>query len=171
MRIHGSTKCSRDVLLPVLPFLLLLGLSSVKGLPSVLTSHASRSVTWVKSTMETTVSVEAPSRRLSIAFPFEEKQSQGPTVGISHKDKSCSVSRAEAPPESERCLHVSSDGDTWLGVLHLKWQVTQRDRGRAADGCDSKFCYVPTDASKTLKSCAHISYSHSAAREEILMSV
>ena len=56
-------------------------------------------------------------------------------------------------------------------VLHLKWQVTQQDRGRAADGCDSKFCYVPTDTSKALRSCAHISYSHGGTREEILMSV
>lgn len=144
-----------------------------KGLYSVSTSDFSHSVTRVKLTMKTIVSNRNIPQKAFHSFFLWRKEDWG----ISSRRLSEGESKllptpscwANAAPEPGMSSSLLWRHDAAL-VPRLKWQVTQWDRGRAADGCDSKFCSVPTDAYKTLKSWTHVSYSYSKTCEEALTS-
>ena len=154
----------RSSLLPLPPFL---------SPPTVSTSDFSHSVTRVKLTMKTIASNKNIPQKAFHYFSLWRREDWGIRGRRLSEDESkllptpsCWANAAPEPGMSSSLLWWHSAAL----VPHLRWQVTQQDRGRAADGCDSKFCYVPTDACKTLKSCTHISYSCSKTCEETLTS-
>ena len=144
-----------------------------KGLYSVSTSDFSHSATRVKLTMKTIVSNRNIPQKAFHYFSLRRREDGAISGRRLSEDESKLLPTpscwANAAPEPGMSSSLLWWHDAAL-VPRLKWQVTQRDRGRAADGCDSKFCYVPTDACKTLKSCTHISYSYSKTCEETLTS-